>query len=155
MNHTLYIEQKWLSMWGRFEVENEAGQAVYTVEGEPSFTRRLVIYNNANIQVGQIRSLFSFGPKFEVEMNGQSMGTIDYRFAFHPALDFDKLGWRVEGNFTGWDFRVYDQNNLEIGSVCRELWHLTDFYAIHYQNPKNELPMLLIVLAVDLLTTKN
>ena len=155
MNNTLYIEQKWLSMWGRFEVENEAGQCVYTVEGEPSFTRKLVIYNDRNDQVGLIHSVFSFWPKYEVEMNGHSLGTIEYRFALHPALDFNELGWHAEGNFIGLDFQVYDQNDREIGSVCRELWHLTDFYAIHYQNPENELSMLLIALAIDILTTKN
>ena len=65
MNHSLYISQKFFSLWGKYTVENEAGQTVYTVQGEPSLTRRQKVYDDAGSQVGELHKvLFSWLARF-------------------------------------------------------------------------------------------
>ena len=48
----------------------------------------------------------------------------------------------------GWDYRV-TQGNLEIMSISKQLFNWGDTYALHYQNPANEFPGLLLVIAID------
>lgn len=85
MNHSLYISQKFFSLWGKYTVENEAGQTVYTVQGEPSLTRRQKVYDDAGSQVGELHKvLFSWLARFEIDMDGRSVGTIQQKFGFAP-----------------------------------------------------------------------
>ena len=56
--------------------------------------------------------------------------------------------WDVEGDFMGWDYRV-TQGSLEIMSISKQLFNWGDTYALHYQNPANEFPGLLLVIAID------
>ncbi len=98
MNHSLYISQKFFSLWGKYTVENEAGQTVYTVQGEPSLTRRQKVYDDAGSQVGELHKvLFSWLARFEIDMDGRSVGTIQQKFGFRPKLELDYFGWRVQG----------------------------------------------------------
>ncbi|MBF0580456.1 hypothetical protein IM774_11900 [Erysipelotrichaceae bacterium RD49] len=150
MNHTLYIEQQFFSLWGRYTVQNEAGQIVYTVQGEPSLTRRQIVYNAGGYPVGQLhRAILTFLARFEIDIDGKSVGTIQQKFGFRTKLELDYFGWNVQGDFLGWNYDVFDQNGQQIARIRKELWHLTDHYAIHYNDPQNALALLLLALSID------
>ncbi|WP_276813194.1 LURP-one-related/scramblase family protein [Faecalibaculum rodentium] len=150
MNHSLYISQKFFSLWGKYTVENEAGQTVYTVQGEPSLTRRQKVYDDAGSQVGELHKvLFSWLARFEIDMDGRSVGTIQQKFGFRPKLELDYFGWRVQGDIWGWNYDVCNAQGQVIAQIRKEIWHLTDHYAIHFNDLKDGLPLLLLALAID------
>ncbi|WP_286073525.1 LURP-one-related/scramblase family protein [Faecalibaculum rodentium] len=150
MNHTLYISQKFFSLWGEYSVENNAGQTVFTVRGEPSITRRQKVFDDSGRQVGELHKvLLSWLARFEIDIDGQPAGTIQQKFGFLPKLELDYFGWTVQGNVWGWNYDVRDARGQVIAQIRKEIWHLTDHYAIHYDDPRNGLPLLLLALAID------
>ena len=81
--------------------------------------------------------------------NGQLMGHIEKHFAlFRPKYDVDFMGWRAEGDFMGWDYDVYEACSAVV-HVHKKLLSWGDTYVIEYDNPSNEIPALLLVLAID------
>ena len=82
-------------------------------------------------------------------MGGRTVGVIRKRFTlFRQSYEVDYRGWEVDGDFMGWDYRVM-QGDLEIMSISKELFNWGDTYGLYYQNPANEFPGLLLVIAID------
>ena len=48
----------------------------------------------------------------------------------------------------GWDYRVCD-GAREVMSISKEVFNWTDTYVLRYDNPADEMPGLLLVLAID------
>ena len=95
------------------------------------------------------QKLLTFLPKFEIIMNGCVVGTITREFSIlRPKYHVDFRGWEVEGDFMGWNY-VARQGDLEVLHVSEEVFTWSDTYAIHYMNPADEIPALLLVLAID------
>lgn len=148
----LRIRQRIFSWTDSYDVYDMSGFARYEVKAEFfSLTHAIHVFEkHSGREVGAIRQkLFSLLPTFEIEMDGRILGTIRKKFTLlRQNYEVDYLGWDVEGNFLGWDYRVM-QGNLEIMSITKELWNFSDTYTLHYANPANEIPGLLLVLAID------
>ena len=101
-------------------------------------------------EVGSIhQKLFTFLSEFEIVIGGRVCGTIRKQFTlFRPRYQVDYRGWDVEGDFMGWDYRV-TQGSMEIMSISKELFNWSDTYVLRYNNPANEMPGLLLVIAID------
>lgn len=88
-------------------------------------------------------------PQFEIVIGGRVVGTIRKEFTFlKPRYHVDFRGWDVEGDFLGWDYRVTDGRS-EVMSISKELFRWSDTYVLRYDNPANEIPGLLLVIAID------
>ena len=82
-------------------------------------------------------------------MEGRTVGTICKEFSFlRPRYHVDYRGWDVEGDFLGWDYRVLS-GDREIMTISKELFTWSDAYVLRFSNPANEMPGLLLVLAID------
>ena len=93
--------------------------------------------------------LFAFLPAFEIEIEGRTVGTIQKKFTlFRPQYEIDYNGWRVEGDFLGWDYDVYSGCSSGI-HISKELLHWGDTYTIDFANPEDELQGILLVIAID------
>ena len=76
-------------------------------------------------------------------------GRIEQRFSlFKPKYEVDFNGWRVEGDFLGWDYDVYSGCSAVI-HITKEWLHWGDTYVIDILNPSDELMGLLLVIAID------
>lgn len=148
----LMIKQRVFSWSDTYDVFDEYGEAKYFVKAELfSFGHQIHVYDKmTGEEVGAIRQkLFSFMPTFEIVIGGQVRGSVKKKFTlFRQNYEVDYRGWDVEGDFMGWDYRVM-QGPLEIMSISKELFHWGDTYALRYDNPVNELPGLLLVIAID------
>ena len=67
---------------------------------------------------------------------------------FKPRYEIDYNGWRVEGDFLGWDYDVYNGCSSII-HISKELFHMTDTYILDIADPKDALHVLMFVLAID------
>ena len=148
----LCIKQRVFAWGDTYDVYDELGQPRYFVKAELfSFGHQIHVYEkNSGREVGAIHQhLFAFTPTFDIVINGQVQGTVKKRFTFFiPKYDVNYRGWTCEGDLFGWDYRVM-QGDLEVMSISKEWLTWGDTYVMRYQNPANEMPGLLLVLAID------
>jgi uncharacterized protein YxjI len=88
-------------------------------------------------------------PTFDIVIDGRIVGTVKRKFTFFTQ-DYEVVyrGWDVEGDFLGWDYRVM-QGSAEVMSIAKQWLSWGDTYTLSYSNPANELPGLLLVIAID------
>lgn len=147
----LLIKQRVFSWTDTFDIYDEDGNAKYFVRAEfLALGHRLHIYDANNREVGVIRQkLLSLLPVFDIEIGGVIRGRIEKRFTlFKPKYEIDFNGWRVEGDFLGWDYDVYS-GCCPIIHITKEIFHWGDTYVIDFANPADELMGLMLVIAID------
>ena len=148
----LYIKQRIFSWTDSYDVYDETGEARYEVRAELfSFGHQIHVYDKrTGAEVGSIHEkLFTFLPRFEIVINGRVQGTVSKELSFlRPRDSVDYRGWDIEGDFMGWDYRVM-AGSTQIMSISKELFNWSDTYVLRYTNPANEMPGLLLVIAID------
>ena len=133
----LLIRQRVFSWSDTYDVYDEDGQPKYYVRAEIlSLGHQIHIYAHATGQeVGMIKEkLLTFMPKFEIYRGDSCL--VDYQ------------SWQVEGDFLGWDYQVTDGSRT-VMTISKEPFHWGDTYVLNVQNPADELPGLLLVIAID------
>lgn len=148
----LLIKQRVFSWTDTYDVYDETGEAKYFVKVEFfSLGHQIHVYDKrTGTELGSIHQrLLTLMPTFDIVIDGQVRGTVRKRFTlFRENYEVDYRGWEVEGDFLGWDYRVM-QGTQEVMSISKELFRWGDTYALHYNNPANEFPGLLLVIAID------
>ncbi len=148
----LRIKQRVFSWSDTYDVFDEAGEARYYVKAEMfSFGHQIHVYEKrTGREVGAIRQkLLTFLPTFEIVIDGRTVGTVKRQFTlFSHRYDVDYRGWEAVGDLFGWDYRVM-QGSQEVMSISKQLFTWGDTYTLDYTNPANELPGLLLVIAID------
>ncbi len=148
----LLIKQRVFSWTDSYDVYDEHGEARYYVSAEFfTFGHQIHVYNKVTgEELGSIHQrLFTFLPTFEIVINGQVMGTVQKQFSlFTPRYEVDYRGWEVEGDFMSWDYSVM-RGGREVMTISKELFHWGDTYVLEYKNPADEMPGLLLAIAID------
>lgn len=148
----LLIKQRVFSWTDTYDVFDESGRAKYFVKSEFfSFGHQIHVYDKATgEELGSVHQrLFSFLPTFDIVIGGREVGSVKKKFTFFAQnYEVDYRGWDVDGDFLGWDYRV-TQGSMEVMSISKEWLSWGDTYTLRYGNPANELPGLLLVIAID------
>ncbi|MEK8215263.1 LURP-one-related/scramblase family protein [Paenibacillus sp. FSL L8-0463] len=147
----LYIKQKVFSLSGKFTVKNQQEEDVYYVEGSfMQIPKTFSIMNTTRDEVALItKKVFSFLPKFFVEVNGREVLTIKKEFSFLKArYTIDSADIEVHGNWWDMDFQVL-QHGVVIGEVNKEWFTWGDSYKIQILNEEMEAIMIAFVVAID------
>ena len=148
----LLIKQRLFTLTDNYYVYDETGEIRYEVEDEfLSFGHQIHVYDKrSGREVGSIhQKFFTFTPEFEIRVGGRTVGTIRKAFTlFLPRYHVDYKNWEVEGDLMGWDYSV-TCGSTEVLSISKEVFNWTDTYAMHYRDPANEIPGLLLVIAID------
>lgn len=151
----LLIKQRLFSLLDNYYVYDETGEIRYEVEQAfLALGHQFHVYDRRaderTEEVGFIRQkLFTLMPTFEIVIKNRVVGTVRKEFTLlRPRYHVDFKNWDVEGDLMGWDYRVTCASQ-EILSISKELLNWTDTYSIHYRNPADEIPGLLLVIAID------
>ena len=148
----LLIKQRVFSWTDAYDVYDASGAAKYFVKAEwLSLGHRIHIYDKqTGRELGSVhQKLLTLLPTFELVMDGRTVGMIRRKFTFfRQNYEVDYRGWNVDGDFMGWDYRVM-QGSTEIMSISKARLSWGDTYTLHYNNPANEFPGLLLVIAID------
>jgi uncharacterized protein YxjI len=147
----LYIKQKVLSLSGKFTVKDQQENDVYYVEGSfMKIPKTFSIMNKTRDEVALIRKkVFSFLPKFFVEVNGQEVLSIKKEFSFFKArYTIDAAGIEVHGNWWDMDFQVLQYGEV-IGEVSKEWFTWGDSYKVQLFNEQMETIIIALVVAID------
>ena len=147
----LIFKQRLLSLLDSYDIYDEAGQTVYTVQGRFALGHCLVIYDANHREVGTVRQrLLTLLPKFEMYLGQRYVGCISRELTlFTPKYHIDCNGWQVEGNFFEWDYTIREPGGCQIAAVSKQLFNWTDTYVIEVANPADALCALMLVLAID------
>lgn len=148
----LRIKQRVFSWSDTYDVYDESGEPRYYVRAEIlAFGHQIHVYDKrSGREVGAVhQKLFTFLPQFEIVIDGRTVGTIRREFSFlRPRYTVDFRGWDVEGDFLGWDYTA-SRNGLQVLSVTKELFTWGDTYVLRYHSMEDEIPGLLLTIAID------
>lgn len=148
----LWIRQRAFSWTDSYDVYDEKGNARYEVRAEFfSLGHQIHVFDKqTGREVGSIHErIFALLPKFEIVVDGRVRGMVQKEFSFFfPRYQVDYQGWQVEGNLGGWDYRVI-RGSSTVMTISKEIFAWTDTYTLRYAEQADEVPGLLLVLAID------
>lgn len=147
----LLFKQRFFSWFDSYDIYDESGNTVYTVEGKLSWGHCLHILDRSGRHIGTVQQkVLTFLPRFELYEDGRLIGTLQKEFTFFtPRYNIDCNGWTIEGNFMEWDYTIRDSAGRKAAVVSKELFNWTDTYSIEVANPADALRALMVVLAID------
>lgn len=145
------IRQRMFSWFGKFNVTDDMGDKLFTVEGKLSWGRCFHIYDRSENHVATLKQVvWSFLPRFEMYLGDSYWGSVKKEFSlFRPRFNLDVNGWRVEGNWLEWDYDIIDSYGRTVAAISKEILNWTDTYTIETERSEDALGALMIVLAID------
>lgn len=146
----LLFKQRFFSWFDSYDIYDENGQTVYTVQGQLSWGHCLKIYDARGVEIGTVKQrILTFLPKFEMYLGDRYIGCISKEFTFfRPKFNIDCNGWQIEGDWFEWDYQILNSSGRPVAHVSKEL-NWTDTYVIDVHDPKDALCALMLVLAID------
>lgn len=153
---SLLIRQRVFSWTDSYDVYNDEGEPVYFVKAEfLSLGHQIHVFRSNGEEVGLIsQKIFHFMPTFEISVRGQNLGFIKKRFSFHQDYDIDYRGWECRGDFWGWDYDIY-AGEVPIAYIHKKYFAWGDTYVIDGRDPRDELPVLMLAIAIDAANCSN
>ena len=95
------------------------------------------------------KKVFSFLPKFFVEVDGREVLTIKKEFSFFKArYTVDAVGIEINGNWWDMQFEVRQHGEV-IGNVSKEWFTWGDSYKVEVLKEDMEKILIAIVVAID------
>lgn len=147
----LLIKQRILSLRDTYDIYDEFGTPKYLVKAElVALEHRLHIYDMYKNEIGQINEkLFTLTPAFNIIVDGQLYGKIQRKISLlKPKYDIDFNGWHIEGDLIRYNYTVFASGNPII-HVSKKPLAWGDTYVIDFENPRDELMGVLLVVAID------
>lgn len=147
----LLFKQRLFSWLDRYDIYDENGNTVFTVQGKLAFGHCLEIYDRTGSYIGRIKEeVFSFLPRFDMYVGEELVGQIKKEFTFFkPLFTLNCNDWQVTGDWFEWDYQVTDSSNQLIMTASKQIISWTDTYVLDIPEPHNALLCLMIVLAID------
>ena len=144
----LYVNEKLFSIQRKFYVKDDADMDVYEITSKVfSLGDKTTITDMQGNKVAYIeQEIFHLTPNYNVYINDELSFKIVKKLQLLKN-DYElSNGYRVEGNFMMLDFAIYDDNNIQIGSISRAFISLGDKYEINiYDTNKIEIVLAIIV----------
>ena len=147
----LLFKQRAFSWFDSYDIYNEQGETVFTVEGQLSWGKCLHILSASGEHIGTVQQkVMTFLPCFELYAYGDYLGSLTKEFSFFtPRFTLDCSDWEVEGSFMEWEYTIQSPSCGLIAAICKEIFNWTDTYVIDVEDPQNALCALMVVLAID------
>lgn len=147
----LLFKQRLFSWFDSYDVFNENGETIYKVKGQLSLGHKLFIYDQYNEHIGTVKEeILTFLPCFALYEKDQYIGKITKKLSlFKPKFVLEYKDWQIKGNFLEWDYRIIDCTGKTIGSINKEVFHMSDTYSLTIEREEDAFYVLMIVLAID------
>lgn len=147
----MLFKQRFFSWFDSYDIYNEEGNVLFTVEGQPSWGHCLHILDPQGTHIGTVQQrVFTFLPKFELYAYGEYWGCLVKEFSFLiPRFTIDTSDWIIEGSFGEWEYTIESTSRGPVAAISKELFQWTDTYVIDVTDPADALAALMVVLAID------
>lgn len=147
----LLFKQRIFSWLDSYDIYDENGNTVFSVEGQLSWGHCLHICDSTGRHVGTVKErVLSFLPRFEIYHGDTMVGTIRKEFSFlFPHFTVDCRDWEVQGQIMEWDYEIIDSRGRLVATVSKELFRWSDTYLMDIADPADALYVVMVVLAID------
>lgn len=147
----ILFKQRLFSWFDSYDIYDENGRTLFTVEGKLSWGHCLHILNAAGEHIGTVQErVLTFLPQFELYAYGEYLGCLRKELTlFSPRFTIDCSDWEIEGSWTEWDYSVVSPSQGVVASIGKELFQWTDTYVLDVPDPDNALCVLMLALAID------
>ena len=147
----LIFKQRFMTWLASYDIFDEMGNTVYTVESQFAFTRVMHVRGASGGYLATVKQkALTWRSVFEIYIGPNYEGTIRrVGSIFTPHYEIDFRGWTAVGDFMGFDYSIADAAGNPVAVVSKEIFKLTDTYVIDILDPDDALPALLLVLAID------
>lgn len=147
----MLFKQRFFSWFDSYDIYDEEGKVLFTVEGQPSWGHCLHILDSQGVHIGTVQQkVLTFLPKFELYAYGEYWGCLVKEFSLlFPRFTIDTSDWVIAGSFGEWEYTIESAGRGGIASISKELFQWTDTYVIDVTDPADALAALMAVLAID------
>ena len=155
----LYVNEKIFSFHNRFYVKDENDKDVYEISSKIiSLGDKTTINDMEGNKIAYIeQEILHLTPHYNVYINDILEFQIIKKFQLFKNDYTLNNGYRVDGNFFMLDFKVFDDNNNQIGSIKRKFIFIGDKYEIEINDISKKEIVLAIIVAItnDVNTSQN
>lgn len=147
----LLVKQRFLTLRAEFDVTNTAGEPLYYVVGRSfSLADKFTITDTNGQDCLMIEQQFlSWHRKYHIIKDGKVIATVNQDWTmFKDKFYIEDLGWEIEGDFIDHEYQIMEGRNL-IARVSRELFTLSDRYALHIRQEEHADLILAISIIID------
>lgn len=146
----LYVSEKLLSIHSKFYVKDENNMDVYEIFSKfISLGDKTTINDMQGNKIAYVeQELFHLMPNYNVYIHGELRFKITKKFKLFKNNYILSNGYRVDGNFMGLDFIIYDDQNKQIGSIKRKFISIGDKYEITIDDIDKKEIVLAIIVAI-------
>ena len=147
----LLFKQRFFSWFDSYDIYDEEGRTVFTVQGKLAWGHCLEIHDGSGRHIGMVKEeVLTFLPRFRLYLGGSYAGEIRKEFTlFRPSFRLDLNGWRIQGNFLEWDYEIEDEAGRRVASLSKQLFNWTDTYVIDVEQEQDAVYALMVALALD------
>jgi uncharacterized protein YxjI len=148
---SLYIRERIFSWAEQYDVLDDQQKQVYSIKGEVfSFGHKIHIMDSTGKEAAFIKEkVFSLFHTFEIYIGGQLQGTIKEKFAwFHSRYNVDFMKLEVEGDIFDWNYEM-KRGEQVVATIARKILSWANVFSLEYSDPKDELPILALAIAID------
>ncbi len=146
-----YFKEDFHFLYGEGKIYNdETEELLYTFEQKTLMLPSLYLYDRSGKTVGHIETELTFMlSRYDIFLGDRFIDSLQEQFTFfRHELDFDSLGWRIDGDFLAMNYTLIDERDRVLCKVHQEFFHLTKQFTIDIYDEDNADVLLLIVLAV-------
>lgn len=149
--YRLTMLEKTMSLRKSYVINDSAGNAIYTAksEGLPKMPE-MGLYNINGDKIGKAEKdsfTKSFSsPIFKLNYKDKRIASVYQKYSFKPKYEISENGWRIEGGIT--KTTVYDSNDAIAIQIQYVISTNKGTIIIEYTNKENEIPAILIALAM-------
>ncbi len=147
----MLFKQRFFSWFDSYDIYNEQGETIFTVEGKLSWGHCLHILDASGRHIGTVQQrVLTFLPKFEFYAYDEYIGCLEKELTFmYQHYHIDGSDWEVKGDFMEWDYGIVSPSRGHIATISKEIFNWTDTYVIDVPDRTNALCALMVVLAID------
>lgn len=155
--YKLFMELKGLSIKRGFNVYDESHEIKYVVKTDWAVLRRpsIRLYDTEGDEIGKVESASRTDlGKYYLYEDGGKTGTLSSNVSLTPKFDLSLNDWHLDANFWQNSFVVTDRSGREIMKFD-EAYTFRDTYVLQLDDRNNEIPGLLLVMAMELSHHRN
>ena len=147
---SLFTSTKVFSLHRKIEITDEREQVVYRVETNfPSIHDKTDIFDAAGNKVAHIeKKIFTIHERHFISMADGTEVQLSNEL-FHIVKDItniEGLGWQLQGNIAGLNFRLYDENGKIVALISQKMISMHDKYCVDiYQAEKEQLAVAILI----------
>ncbi|MCI2068201.1 MAG: hypothetical protein LKJ88_01310 [Bacilli bacterium] len=148
------IHQHILSTIKKYDIYDEQGKVCYTTEGKAKgqfivMGEQIHLFDLNGKEVAFVHERFpNLIGKYDLIINGELKGRIVGKISFmHPRYKVDFMGYRIEGDVLGFNFKLY-QKDRYVATMVPKMISVGTAYSLSVADKEDEIPALTLSIAI-------